>query len=321
MLWWWGEKQGDKSRTDEAERWEAARLAIMERPAPIYFPIPAARLQLKVGKKNVAADFSKKWQCKKKKKKRENCYEFARTNCSRWRWRFSLLHVLFHLFNLGSLGGHSVLGRVWLSAHVVKWNRPASALGWSGRGGRGVDALGFARPNKLHQPRIWDVEVNGLHKQCSLICLENKWAQVMSTYLESLIAWRHTIPPLWQVFKMIGRLSKKYFLHLAKMKSAKTDWLAWQIRGGQYSILTKLILITFRRKHDCLPSWDKSFRCSSKISAWDIAWSLAWFSWWILIVSSVLSRTWSPWPDTNPGPVIVNRETKQCKQGESLWKT
>lgn len=49
----------------------------------------------------------------------------------------------------------------------------------------------------------------------------------------------------------------------------------------------------------CLPSWDRSFFCSSRISGWDIALSLAWFSMWILRVSVGPSETLRPWPDTN----------------------
>lgn len=191
MLWWWGEKQGDKSKTDEAERWEAARLDSQlhngyARSYLFYHPGSEIAVWKKKEKKNRAADFSKK--CKKKERK--DCSEFLCTHHSRWQWRFSLLHFLFHLFNSRSLGGHGVFGGVGLAAHVVKWNtfRPALALRWSGRGGGGgVDALGFARPNELHKPWIWDVEIKGLHKQCSLICLENKWAQVMSTSISGII--------------------------------------------------------------------------------------------------------------------------------------
>lgn len=221
-------------------------------PAPIYFTIPAATLQFERGRKKTELQTS----AKNDDAKKNNCSEyFPRTDHSRWWWRFSLLRFLLHLFNLRSLGGHGVSGRLWFSAHVVKWNvfRPALALRWSGRGGRGEDGLGFARPNKLHKPRIWDVEMEGLHKHCSLICLENKWAQLMSTCISGII--------------------------------------------------------------NTIPSWDKSFCCSSKISVWDIAWSLAWFSSWILIVSPVLSRTGSPWPDTSPGPVMENRRTVNNANG------
>lgn len=96
-----------------------------------------------------------------------------------------------------------------------------------------------------------------------------------------------------------------------KWRSALTDLIASRVFGkGQYSILTRSILITTRHKHDCLPSWDKSFFCSCKISAWDISRSFAWFSSWILLVSPALSRTWSPWPDSSPGPVTANRGTE-----------
>lgn len=154
----------------------------------------------------------------KKKEKRKKCSEFLRTHHSRWRWRFSLPHFLFHLFNVRSLGGCGVFGRVWLSAHVVKWNvlRPALALRWSGRRGRGVDALGFARPNKLHKPRIWDVDIKGLHKQCSLICLENNGTQVMLTSISGTINLMNTYHPSTTISTYNGRLIKNIF---AKMEN------------------------------------------------------------------------------------------------------
>lgn len=40
----------------------------------------------------------------------------------------------------------------------------AFALGVFGWGGRGWDALGFARSNELHQSRIWEAEIMVLHK-------------------------------------------------------------------------------------------------------------------------------------------------------------
>lgn len=54
-------------------------------------------------------------------------------------------------------------------------------------------------------------------------------------------------------------------------------------------------------KHPRLPSWDKSFFCSSSISDWDIAWILAWLSLWILMMSPELSGPTSPRPDTKHG--------------------
>lgn len=73
-----------------------------------------------------------------------------------------------------------------------------------------------------------------------------------------------------------------------------------------------------------LPSWDKSFFCSSRISDWDITLSLAWFSMWILRVSVEPSKTPSPWPDTNLGweATAKDRNVVHCRRfKQNSWNT
>lgn len=82
-----------------------------------------------------------------------------------------------------------------------------------------MDALGFARPNKLHKPRIWDVDIKRLHKQCSLICLENNGTQVMLTSMSGTINLMYTYHPSTTISTYNGRLIKNIFAtYKAKME-------------------------------------------------------------------------------------------------------